>query len=211
MEGVRKTGTTTIGLVCKDGLVLAADKRMTAGPLIASRKVEKIFKITDDIAVTVAGSVSDIQLLTKLIKAELRLRMFRTEKKVTVHEAANLLSNLVYSNIRKISLIPGISHFIVGGRDKFGFHLYDLSPDGTITKIDDFVASGSGSTLAYGLLEAAYKKTIPVKEGVKLAVKAINSALQRDIYSGDGIDVATITAVGVKKVLERELKTKLEA
>lgn len=210
-KDVMKSGTTTIGLVCKGGLVLAADKRATAGNFIAAKKVEKIIKITDDIAVTVAGTVSDIQLLTKLIRAELKLKEIRTGKINTVKEAANLLAGIVYSNIRKFSLIPGISHFIVGGRDANGFHMYDLSPDGSITEIDDFVSSGSGSPLAYGVLESQYKKEMAVKEGIRLAVKGINAAIQRDAASGEGIDIATITEKGVRKILTKQIKIDLEA
>ncbi len=207
---VRKTGTTTVGLVCKDGLVLAADKKATAGFFIAAKKVDKIIQITDDIAVTVAGTVSDIQLLAKLIKAELKLKEIRTGKINTVKEAANLLAGIVYSNIRKFSLIPGISHFIVGGKDKTGFHMYDLSPDGSITDIDDFVSSGSGSPMVYGVFESQYKKDMQVKDGIKLAVKGVNAAIQRDAASGEGLDVVTITEKGVKKVLTKEIKINLE-
>lgn len=209
-KDVTKTGTTTVGIVCKDGLVIAADRRATSGYLVVSKKVEKIMKITDDIAVTVAGTVSDIQLVVKLIKAELKLKALRTGKINTVKEATNLLAGIVYNNIRKFSLIPGISHFIVAGKDNDGLHMYDLSPDGSIEKIDDYVSSGSGSVIVYGLLEAVYKKGIPVKEAVELAVKGINSAIQRDIASGNGVDVYTITDKGVKKVFEKELKIKLE-
>jgi proteasome beta subunit len=210
-KDVMKTGTTTIGLVCKDGLVLAADKRATAGFFIAAKKIEKIIKITDDIAVTVAGTVSDIQLLAKLIKAELKLKEIRTGKINTVKEAANLLAGIVYSNIRKFSWIPGISHFIIGGKDMSGFHVYDLSPDGSITDVDDFVSSGSGSPMVYGVLESQYKKDITVKDGVRLAVKGINAAVQRDAASGEGIDVVTVTEKGVEKVLSKEIKINLEA
>ncbi|MEE9525944.1 MAG: proteasome subunit beta [Candidatus Woesearchaeota archaeon] len=205
-----KTGTTTVGLVCKEGLVLAADRRATAGYFLADKKVEKVLKITDEIAVTIAGTVSDIQLVIKLIKAELKLKQLKTGKLNTVKEATNLLSGIVYNNIRKFSIIPGISHFIVGGRDAKGFHMYDLSPDGAITKIDDFVSSGSGSPMVYGLLEANYKQGLSTKDGVNLAVKGINSALQRDVASGNGVIVYTITDKGVKKVLEKILDTKLE-
>jgi proteasome beta subunit len=210
-KDILKTGTTTVGLMCKEGVVLAAERRSTAGNFIASKKIEKVLKITDDIAVTIAGTVSDIQLLVKLIKAELKLKQIRTNKVNTVKEAANLLSGIVYSNIRKFSLIPGITHFIVGGRDAEGYHIYDLSPDGAIEEIDDFVSSGSGSVMVYGLLEAAYKKGMPVKDGVELAVKGINSAIQRDSASGNGVIVYTITDKGVKKVLDKRLDIKLEA
>lgn len=205
-----KTGTTTVGLLCKDGIVLAADKRATAGYFIASKKVDKVLKITDNIAVTIAGTVSDIQLVTKLIRAELKLKELKTGKIGTVKEAVNLLSGIVYNNIRKFSVIPGISHFIVGGKDELGFHIYDVSPDGAVEQIRDYSSSGSGSVLVYGLLEAQFKKDMKVEEGIKLAIKGINSAINRDIASGNGCDVITITDKGVKKVLTKELKISLE-
>lgn len=206
----KKTGTTTIGMVCKDGLVLAADKRATSGYLISYKKFDKIMPVTDNIAVTVAGTVSDVQLLTKYLKAELKLKDIRTGRETTVKEAASLLANFVYSNIRKFSLIPGISHFIVGGKDSNGFHLYDLSPDGSIVEIDDYISSGSGSVMVFGVLETLYKKGLSIDEGVKLAAKGINAAVQRDIASGNGIDIVTITKDGVKKVLSKEFEIKIE-
>ena len=206
------TGTTTIGLVCKDGLVLTANKKATSRYLISYKKFDKIITITDNIAVTVAGTVSDVQLLTKYLKAELRLKDIRTGRETSVKEAANLLANFVYNNIRKLSLIPGISHFIVGGKDSMGFHLYDLSPDGSIVEVDDYISSGSGSVMAFGVLETLYKKGLTVEEGIKLAAKGVNAAVQRDIASGNGIDIVTITAKdGVKKVFSKMIEYKIEA
>lgn len=202
-----KTGTTTVALVCNDGIVLAADKRATSGYLISYKKFEKIIKITDNIAVTVAGTVSDVQLLTKYIKAELNLKKIRTGREANVKEAANLLAALVYSNIRKLSLIPGISHFLIAGIDQQGFHLYDLSPDGSIINVDDYVSSGSGSVMAYGVLETLYKQSISVAEGIKLVAKSINAAVQRDIATGNGIDIVSITEDGIKRVFSKELDT----
>ena len=209
-KNIMKTGTTTVGILCKDGIVLAADKRATAGYLIANKKFDKIISITDSIAVTVAGVVSDVQLLAKYIKAELKLKEIRTNRGTMVREAANLLAVMVYNNIRKMSLIPGISHFVLGGKDDTGFYLYDLSPDGSIAEIDDYVSSGSGSVMAYGVLETLYAKNMSVDEGIKLAVKAVNAAVQRDIASGNGIDVVTITKDGVKKAFSREINTRIE-
>lgn len=205
-----KTGTTTIGLVCKDGIVLAADKRATSGYLISYKRFDKIIQITDNIAVTVAGTVSDVQLLTKYLKAEIKLKDIRTGRESTVKEASSLLANFVYSNIRKFSLIPGISHFIVGGKDSSGFHLYDLSPDGSIVEVEDYISSGSGSVMVFGVLETMYKKGLGVDEGVKLAAKGVNAAVQRDIASGNGIDIVTITKDGIKKVFSKELESRIE-
>ena len=205
-----KTGTTTLALNCKNGIVLAADKRATSGYLISHKKFDKILSITDNISVTVAGTVSDVQLLAKYIRAELKLKLIRTERECSVKEAANLLSMMVYNNIRKLSLIPGISHFLIGGKDESGFHIYDLAPDGSIVDVDDYTTSGSGSVMVYGVLETLYDKKINVEEGVKLALKSINAAVQRDIASGDGIDIVSITKDGVKKVLSKEISTKIE-
>ena len=206
-----KTGTTTIGIVCKDGLVLAADKRATSGYLIAWKKFDKVIPITNTIAVTVAGTVSDVQLLVKYLKAELKLKDLRTGRETTVKEASSLLANFVYNNIRKYSLIPGISHFIVGGVDSTGFHLYDLSPDGSIVEVDDYISSGSGSVMVFGVLETLYKKGMTVDDGVKLAIKGVNAAVQRDIASGNGVDVVTITKDGIKKVFSKEIESRIEA
>ncbi len=205
-----KHGTTTIGLVCKDGIVLASEKRATMGTFIADKKSEKIFKITDNLVITTAGTVSDAQLLTKLIKAELKLKEVRTDRGATAREAANLLASLIYSNIRKYSLIPGITQFLLAGSDKEGFHLYDLFVDGSIMECDDYVSSGSGSTVVYGVLEAMYRKDMTVKEGVELCVKGLNIAVQRDIASGNGVLVYTVTKEGIRKVIDRDVETTLK-
>lgn len=209
-EDIIKKGTTTVGIVCKDGIVLAADKRATAGNYIVTKFAKKIHKITDNVAVTMAGTVSDAQLLVKWTKAEIALKKIRTGKAPEVKEIANLMAGMVYSNIRKLSLIPGISHFVMGGYDEHGFHLYDLFADGSLTKCEDFISSGSGSVMAYGVLETLYKKDILLEDGIKLGVKSINAALQRDSASGGGLDVVTITTAGVRTVIDKELDQKVE-
>ena len=207
-ENLMKTGTTTVGIVCKDGVILGADKRTTAGgQLVANKKTEKVVKVTDDIWVTTAGGASDCQLLVKLTQAELRLKRMRVHRKVTVEEAAHLMSRMVYNNLRKPSMIPGISHFLLGGRDEKGYYVYDIFADGTLTLIDDFVGSGSGSILAYGVLETLYHPEMTIDQGVALVVKALNAAMQRDIFSGNGLDIIVVNRDGVKKVLEKEVNT----
>lgn len=208
-EETLKTGTTTIAIKCKDGIVLAADKRATAGNFIANKAVDKIFEVADGMAITTAGTVSDVQLLLKLIKAELRLKKLRTGRLPNVKEAANLLSGMVYSNIRKMSMIPGISHFIFAGYDNTGFHVYDIYPDGSLAELEDFVATGSGSVFAYGVLETLYKDTIGTEDAKELAIKSVNAALVRDSASGNGIDIAIITPKGFEKVLTKMVETRL--
>ena len=207
---IMKTGTTTVAIKCKDGVILAADKRVTAGYLVANKKFNKIVEVTDKIAVTTAGTVSDVQLMVKLLQAELKLKDIRTNRDSLVSEGVSLLSNLVYNNIRKYSTIPGISHFIVGGNDMKGNHIFDVGADGSVTEVDDYVSSGSGSVMAYGVLETLFKENLSLDEGIEVAKKSINAAVQRDIASGNGIDVMTITDKGVKRVLTQHLSYKIE-
>ena len=211
-ESYVKKGTTTVGMVCNAGIVLAADKRATAaGRIILNKSVDKVFKLTDNLAVTIAGNVSDIQLITKLIKAEISLKTMRTGKEPKVKEVANLLGTIIYQNIRKFSVIPGITAFLLGGIDDSGFHLYDLSPDGSVMEHSAYMADGSGFMMALGVLDTLYSENISVQDGVKLAVKAINAAMQRDAATGEGIDVLSITKDGVKKVFAKRLDTTIKA
>ncbi len=205
----QKTGTTTIVIVCSDGIVMAADKRATAGNWIVGRDIEKVVPIVDDIAVTIAGTVSEIQRVIKLVRAELKLLEVRTNRKVTVKDTANLLTTMNYYNIRQMGEWA-IAAFLVAGKDINGFSAYEVSPDGVITKIDKFTSDGSGSSFAIGVLESKYKKGMSVSEGSKLAVDAINSAQLRDSASGSGFDVYTITADGLKKIITKDLTMKAE-
>ncbi len=200
-----KTGTTTVGMVCKDGVVLAADMRATAGTMIVDKRAEKVHVLSDDFAATIAGSVSEAQLLIKLIRAELKLKEIRTTKQATAKEAANLLGGLLYSSLRRPSMFPSVAHFLLGGKDSEGVHLYDLFPDGSVTKVRDFISSGSGSVFAYGVLETQYKPDITVAQGIELAKLAVNTALQRDSASGNGINVVVVTDKEIKRVLTKEL------
>lgn len=209
MEERLKTGTTTVGIVCKDGIVLAADKRATAGHMIVDRRAEKVHIVTDDFALTIAGGVSDAQLLIKLIRAELKLKEVRTSKRPTAKEAANLLGGLLYSNIRRPSMLPGVVHFLLAGKDISGKYLYDLFPDGSVTKVKDFISSGSGSVFAYGVLETQYKEDMTTEEAVQLAMKAVDTALQRDSASGNGIDIVVVNDECIKRVMNKEVTMSL--
>lgn len=202
-ENILKTGTTTVGIKCKDGIVLAADTRATAGYMIVDKNAEKVHKIMNNIALTIAGSVSDVQLIIKLLKAELTLKDIKTYRNSTVKESANLLASMAYQNIRKMSMLPGVAHFILGGFDdneKRHFHLYDIFPDGSLTEVEDYISSGSGSVFAYGVLESHYESKITINEAIELAKKSVNTALQRDCASGNGIDIITITKDGIKRL-----------
>jgi len=201
-----KKGTTTLGIVCKDGIVLAADRRVSAGYLIANRKVKKVLPVSEHMGLTTAGLVSDIQLFTKIIKAQINLMKLRKGKEPQVQEAANLLANLAYSNIRRPSMIPGIVGFLFAGWDsKVGFQLYEIAFDGSVLDIDDYASDGSGSIIALGVMETLYKPGMTVVEGTELAVRAIRTAIDRDLATGDGVDVLSITEKGAQYVFNKEI------
>ena len=205
--GRLKTGTTTIGIVCKDCIVLAADKRATAGNLIADKRTRKVLPVTSRIAITTAGSVSDLQLLHKYLVAELKIKAMRSDgKEALVGEAANLLAGWTYHLIRSSW---GVVHFLVGGYDTAP-RLYDVYPDGSIMDHDDYVTSGSGSVFALGVLENKYKRGLSREDGVKLAVQAINASLARDSASGNGIDVFVIDKNGSQQVLSKDVATTVD-
>jgi len=143
-KNIKKTGTTTILLYCKDGIIMAADKRVTAGNFIAYKKIKKVYPISDRIAITIAGLVSDAQLLTKYIKSEIKLKEIQTGRKITVKETANLLASMSYMNIRNFTSVPGIVGFLVGGHDdNEGFSSYEIGIDGSLTPIDEYASDGS--------------------------------------------------------------------
>ena len=210
LKNAIKTGTTTLGIVCSDGIVIAADKRTTlGGQLIVDKKSEKIVPIVDNIVITTAGMASATDRLAKVARAELKILEVRTNRKVLVKEAANLLLNFNYWGIRQIGEWE-LAAFIVAGKDATGYHLYDVSPDGVLSSHDDYASTGSGMVFVWPILESKWKKGITVHEGIKLAVEAINAAQLRDTASGSGFDVYTITEDGLKKVITRDLTVKAE-
>jgi proteasome beta subunit len=204
-ENTLNTGTTTIGLVCKDCIVLAADKRITSGYMVAG-KTRKIIKINDRFGITIAGVVSDNQLVAKLIRAQIALKENQTNRHTTIKEVANLLSGMLYQLLRTPSMVQGIAHLLLGGVDR-EISLYDIYPDGSISKIDTFISSGSGSIYALGVLENDYKEGMTQKEGIAVIKKAINSSLKRDAMSGNGFDIAIIDKDGFKFVETADINT----
>jgi proteasome beta subunit len=206
MEQIQ-TGTTTLGIICKDGAVLAADNRATAGHFIARKDVEKVVQINDNIAVTTAGSVSDIQMFVKLFRAELKLKSMKSGRTVNVKEAANFAARISYDNARQY--FPSMTHLLIGGYDSVGARVYEVDIDGCILDVKDYVSTGSGSVLVYGILENVYKDTLTVKDAEDLAVKAVSAAMQRDSGSGNGIDVLTITKNGLKKNVQKRVSGNL--
>ncbi|MEX2681696.1 MAG: proteasome subunit beta [Candidatus Sigynarchaeota archaeon] len=194
-EHALRTGTTTLGMVVKDAVILAADKRATEGAFIASKTANKIHPISKSIAMTIAGAVADAQCLIDLMNAEARLYELKHGKMAPVNTIVKILANELY---RAKYPFPYEVQHIVGGVDVEGPKLYDVGGDGSILK-EMYTSTGSGSVYAYGVLEDGYKEGMTIEEGIELAKKAIKASISRDIFTGNGIDILVITKDGIEK------------
>lgn len=198
-------GTTTVGIKCTDGVVFASERRASMGNLVAHKVAEKVFKIDDHIGTTIAGSVSDAQVLMKYISAEVALYKMRNGEPISVEAAASLCANILHSSRG----MPLYVQTLLGGVDEEGAKIYSMDPTGGMVE-DKFVSTGSGSTFAYGVLEDRYHDDLTMDEGIDIALKCLKSAVARDVYSGDGLLVATIDAdEGFKMLSEEEISAKL--
>jgi proteasome beta subunit len=214
-KSILKTGTLTLGLVCKDGIVIAADRRQSygtpdGGVSYLAGKAKKIIEVNDKIIVTTAGNASDTRKFASILRAELKLGELRSKSEASIKKAANLLSTILYNVIRQPSMIPGIAHFLLAGYDDEGIHLYNAMPDGYLEEIDDYVASGSGIRQAHPILDSEYKKEITTKEGIDLVIKCIRASLGREPGVGDGINVYVVKKGKIEEVLSKEFSTDIK-
>jgi proteasome beta subunit len=193
----KKTGTTTVGLVCKDGVVMASDRRATMGYFIASKDIDKIYAITDHIAMTIAGGVGDAQMLVRWMKAESKLYELKQEKRISVEAAATLLANI----LAQYKYYPFFVQLLIGGIDEKP-RLFSVDMLGGITE-EKMTSTGSGSPIAFGVLEEFYQEDKPVELNLPIAAKAVRAAMRRDAGSGENVDLTYITRLGFKR-MERE-------
>jgi proteasome beta subunit len=207
-KNVLKSGTSLVGIVCKDGVVMAGDRRSTAGSIIMSKRSPKVVKINDYLVVSGTGVASDIDMNQRVFAAELKLKELKTRSRPTVKESASLVGMMIYRNIRTPSMIPSMVGLLVGGVNKDGTtELYTIEPAGGVYPVEDFDANfSSGMPYILGLLERRYKKDITVKEGIELAKECIQTAIERDNASGNGIDVVSITKDGIKHEIAEDIQ-----
>lgn len=181
--------TTIVGIKTKDGAILGSDKRASKGFFIGSKIVQKIAKIDETLAVAIAGQLSDAEYIIKVAKAERRLMELRRGFPLSVKEATRLIANIAYSGLRNYQ--PYYVELLVAGVDKEGAHVYAADMSGAITE-EDFASSGSGSPIAYGVLESLYNREITNIQAREIASRAVAAAMERDPGSGNGIDVLVI-------------------
>ena len=206
-DGVPKhvlTGTTTMGLVCRDGIVLGTDTRATLGTFVAHKHAKKVYAIDDHIAMTIAGGVADAQSVVEVLRANSKLYKYEKGLPIPISAVARLAANILFQS----RYYPFILQSIIGGVDDQGPHIFALDPLGSVTE-EKCVSTGSGSPVAYGVLEPGYKEGMTIKEAIPLVVRAVTSAMKRDSASGDSYDVAVISKDGYRELGEEEKKAVL--
>jgi len=195
-------GTTTIGLVFSSGVILATEKRATMGYMIASKKAKKVYQVADRIGMTTAGGVGDAQQLARILTVECNLYQIRRSRPITVGATATLLSNYLNQN----RYFPYYVQLLVGGIDETGPSVYSVDAMGGATREEEIVATGSGSPMAYGVLEDRFHPKMSEDEAIDLAIRALKSAMKRDAGSGEGIHVVVITKDKYEELNEDKLK-----
>jgi len=197
-------GTTTVGVVCENGVILASDTRVTMGYFVAHKKGKKIYKIDNHLAMTISGVVADAQRTVDILTANAQLYRINNGRPIPIKSAARLVSNLLFS----VRMAPLIAQVLVGGVDDTGPHIFSLDPLGSLTE-EKCVATGSGSPIAYGVLEDKYKEDMKIKNLLPIVVHAIDSAMKRDAASGDSFDVSIIDGTGYRELNNEEKRKTL--
>jgi proteasome beta subunit len=192
-------GTTTIGVVCKDGVILASDTRVTMGFYVAHKAGKKVYKIDEHLGMTIAGTVADAQKVVDILIANAQLYRINLNRPMPVSSAARLVANLLFSN----RYIPLATQVLVGGVDETGPHVFNLDPFGSLNE-EKSVATGSGSPIAYGVLEDKYREGMTVEEALPIIVKAVNAAMKRDVASGNNYNVTVIDKSGYRELTAKE-------
>ena len=201
-------GTTTVGVVCKDGVILGTDTRATMGNFVASKHAKKVYQITDNLAMTIAGGVAVAQRVVEILKVNASLYDLEKNRRMPVSSAARLVQSILFSNRSSGTLLP--LQAIIGGYDETGPHVYNLDPYGSLME-EIMVSTGSGSPYAYGVLEALFKEDSTVNEMLSVVVRAVDSAMKRDVASGDSFDVAIINDEGFRELALEEKKSILNS
>jgi len=199
-------GTTTIGIVCSDGVVMGADSRATMDTFIASSEAIKIYKINDKLGLTVAGEVGGAEYLAKLLKVQNDSYIMEEKVPLNPTSATSILHIILQEN----KMFPFLVQLLVGGFNRETPELYSIDPVGGYTKESKFASTGSGSLTALGYLEEAYRKDITTQEATKVVAKALKIAMKRDSATGDRTNIVTITKNGYKELSQEEIEKLLK-
>ena len=191
-------GTTTLAIVCQNGVIFGTDTRVTMGYFIAHKRGKKVYRIDDHLAMTIAGVVADAQNVVEILKANSNLFRLENGRPMPVSAASRLAANMLFPARGALML-----QALIGGVDDSGAHIFDIDPLGSVIE-EKCVSTGSGSPVAYGVLEDKYRENMSTEEGLALVVSAVTSAMKRDAGSGDSFDIVIIDKSGYRELTDEE-------
>ena len=194
-------GTTTVAIKVKDGVILCADMRASAGYFIANNNTMKIQKIERHVGLTLAGGVADAQNIVDVLRYHANLHRVQTNEPITINSLARLTSLMFHQNRG----YPFIADILIGGYDETGPALFNIDMFGSVEK-KNYVTTGSGSPVAYGLLEEEYREDLSLDEAKVVALRAVKAAITRNIGTGDGINIALIDKDGFRLLTDEQKK-----
>lgn len=183
-------GATVVGISYNDGVILAAEKRVSFGNFVVNKNIKKTFSVTDHVGAACAGMVADMQVLVRQVEALAKIRKLETRRNIPPNSIAKLMSVIMFER----RYFPLLTQVIVGGINEKP-EIYTLDPLGSVLP-DDYAAVGTGAEGALGIMDAEYKPNMSEEMVKELATRAIRSAIQRDAASGDGIDILYVTRAG---------------
>jgi proteasome beta subunit len=195
-------GTTTVGLICSDGIVIGADTRATMDTFIASPEAKKVWKIDENLGLTIAGAVGDAQELIRIMKAQNEIYKMNEGRPLSPRSACSLLSIILQEN----KMMPFMVQLIIAGMDRDQPQLYNIDAIGGYTEESKFTSTGSGSLTALGYVEDSYKKGMTAKDSIKNVSRALSIAMKRDSATGDNMVIATITKSGYTEYQGKDLE-----
>ena len=193
-------GTTTVAIKVKDGVVLCADMRASAGYFIANNNTMKIQKIEQHVGLTLAGGVADAQNIVDVLRYHANVHRIQNQEPIPIKSLARLTSLMFHQNRG----YPFIADILVGGYDNQGPQLFNIDMFGSVEE-KNYVTTGSGSPVAYRLLEEEYRDDLTLEQAKAIALRAVKAAITRNIGTGDGINVALIDKNGFQ-LLDKERK-----
>jgi len=186
-------GATAVGVTYKDGVVLGAERRITLGSMVVSKKGKKVFMVTDNVGAVCAGMVADMQNLVKEVGVYAKLKELEAKRQLKASAVAKLTSVIMFE--RRFS--PLLTQVILGGVDAKP-RIWVLDPLGSLLT-DEYASVGTGAEMATGVMEAGYSAGMSEKDARELTVTSIKAAIERDSMSGNDIDLLTLDKQGFRE------------
>ena len=180
-------GATAIGISYNEGIILAAEKRVSYGNFVVNKNTKKIFPVTEYVGAACAGMIADMQVLVRQVSALAKIRRLEIKRNIATNSIAKLMSVIMFER----RFFPLLTQVVVGGVE-YRPQIFTLDPLGSVLP-DDYAAVGSGAEMALGVMDAEYSGDMSEENARNLVIKAIKSSILRDSSSGDGIDMLTIT------------------